>query len=92
MYLKRRSLFMSTIAVIIPCYNGWKHMSECIASLEKQTVPPDQVIFIDDCSKDDSYLQSKLKVDEQHSTEWSKNLRRAVEVSKSAATHYHRHR
>lgn len=44
------------------------------------------------CSKDDSYLQSKLKVDEQHSTEWSKNLRRAVEVSKSAATHYHRHR
>lgn len=37
------------------------------------------------CSKDDSYLQSKLKVDEQHSTEWSKNLRRAVEVSKSAS-------
>ena len=46
----------SDVAIIIPCYNGWKYMSRCLESLEKQTVAPKQVIIVDDCSTDDSYI------------------------------------
>lgn len=43
------------IAIIIPCYNGWKYMAKCLDALERQTVAPRQVIVVDDCSTDDSF-------------------------------------
>lgn len=47
----------NTIAIVIPCYNGWQYFSQCLASLEKQTIAPDEIVIIDDCSTDDSYFQ-----------------------------------
>ncbi len=47
----------SDIAVVIPCYNGWKYMYRCLESLEKQTLAPKQVIIADDCSTDGSYAE-----------------------------------
>ena len=58
-----------SIAVIIPCYNGWKYMSNCLESLENQSSLPNQIIIVDDCSTDDSFehlnnyiLKSPLKI------------------------------
>ena len=48
---------MATISIIIPCYNGWKYMENCLQSLEKQTILPDEIIVMDDCSTDDSFAQ-----------------------------------
>ncbi len=42
-------------SVIIPCYNGWKYMSNCFAYLEEQSLKPYEIIIVDDCSSDDSY-------------------------------------
>ena len=48
---------MSTLSIIITCYNGWKYMNNCLCSLENQTVIPDEIIIVDDCSLDDSFEQ-----------------------------------
>lgn len=47
------------ISIIIPVYNAFSFMEKCLSSLEGQTSHNFEVIFIDDCSKDNSY--SKLK-------------------------------
>ncbi|MBL79126.1 MAG: hypothetical protein CMH70_03715 [Nitrosomonadaceae bacterium] len=43
-----------TIAVIIPNHNDSAYLSVCIDSVLKQSVCPDQIIFVDDHSTDDS--------------------------------------
>ena len=41
-----------TITLIVPAYNEEQFIDRCIASIKKQSVPFDQVIFIDDHSTD----------------------------------------
>lgn len=49
---------MNTIvSIIIPCYNSFKYMKKCLAGLENQTFKNFEVIFIDDCSTDDTKMQ-----------------------------------
>ncbi len=45
---------MPTVALIIPCYNYGKYLEEAIESVYKQTVLPDEIIAVDDCSTDDT--------------------------------------
>lgn len=42
------------IALIVPCYNGARYVPELLSSIERQTVKPARVLFIDDGSTDDS--------------------------------------
>lgn len=46
---------MTKISVIIPCYNSYKYMERCLISLQNQTFKDFEVIFIDDCSTDNTY-------------------------------------
>jgi cellulose synthase/poly-beta-1,6-N-acetylglucosamine synthase-like glycosyltransferase len=41
-----------TISVIVPAYNEAEHVAETVRSLRAQTVVPDEIIVIDDCSTD----------------------------------------
>lgn len=43
------------VSVVIPCYNSYKLMNKCLASLENQTFKDFEVICIDDCSIDNTY-------------------------------------
>jgi glycosyltransferase involved in cell wall biosynthesis len=43
---------MARITTVIPVYNGERFISDTLDSLAKQTVPPDRVVVIDDCSTD----------------------------------------
>jgi glycosyltransferase involved in cell wall biosynthesis len=45
---------LSTVSVIIPNYNYGRFIGEAIESVYSQTVRPDEVLVIDDCSTDDS--------------------------------------
>lgn len=45
---------MPTIAVVIPNHNDAQFLSDCLYSILNQSVQPDQIIFVDDCSSDDS--------------------------------------
>jgi glycosyltransferase involved in cell wall biosynthesis len=42
------------VSVILPNYNHAKFLPERLRSVLEQTVPPDEIIFLDDCSSDDS--------------------------------------
>jgi glycosyltransferase involved in cell wall biosynthesis len=45
------------LSIIIPCFNGWKYITKCLNILESQTKLPFEVIIVDDCSTDDSYVK-----------------------------------
>jgi len=51
----------STVSLIIPNYNYGRFAAEAIESALLQTVQPDEILFIDDCSDDNS-----MKVAEQY--------------------------
>jgi len=42
------------ISVVIPAYNEEKHISLCLQSLMEQEVKPDEIIVVDNNSKDDT--------------------------------------
>jgi glycosyltransferase involved in cell wall biosynthesis len=44
------------ISVFIPCYNEEKYLDDCLTSLSKQTLLPDEVILCDNNSSDNSVL------------------------------------
>ena len=43
-----------TISVVMCCYNGEKYIQEQMDSLKNQSRKADEIIIIDDCSKDDT--------------------------------------
>jgi len=47
-------LSKSTVSLIIPCYNYGHFAAEAIESALLQTYPPDEILFIDDASSDNS--------------------------------------
>lgn len=47
-------IFSPTVGVIIPNYNDEAYVADCYTNIAGQTVPFDQIIFVDDCSVDDS--------------------------------------
>jgi glycosyltransferase involved in cell wall biosynthesis len=42
------------VAVVVPNHNYAKYLPGCVASLQAQTQPPEEIIIVDDCSTDDS--------------------------------------
>lgn len=41
-----------TVSVVIPALNAGRELEECLASLAKQTLLPQEIIVVDDCSDD----------------------------------------
>jgi len=53
---------MPTIAVVIPNRNDSAYLSNCFESILRQSVRPDQIIFVDDYSSDDSLLKARSQL------------------------------
>ena len=57
---------MTTVSLYIPCYNGEAFIAACIEGALSQTMPPDEILIIDDGSTDRSvelasaYLQVRV--------------------------------
>lgn len=50
---------MPSISICIIAFNGSKYINRCLDSIHAQTLPPYEVIFIDDCSTDSTYQIAK---------------------------------
>ena len=48
----------NSIAVIIPCFNSSGTLSKSIESVMNQSVPVDEIVVVDDCSKDSKEVES----------------------------------
>ncbi len=77
----------STVSVIIPCYNYGHLAAEAIESVLNQTYPPDEILFIDDASSDNSVDVAKryeplIRVERNHKNLGVVgNFRKAVELT-----------
>lgn len=51
------------VSVVIPNYNGKKYLETCMESLMKQSLKPDEIIIVDNASKDGSidYIKNEFK-------------------------------
>lgn len=57
---------MSSISLILPCYNSAKTIERCLNSVINQTMLPDELIMIDDGSSDDtSEIIKKFTLDHE---------------------------
>jgi len=53
---------MSSISIIIPHYNGWEVLDECLSSLYKtEGIDNFEIIVVDNSSSDDSIIKAKKK-------------------------------
>ena len=53
------------ISVIIPVYNGQKYLVDALVGVQRQTLPPDEIIMVDDGSTDDSWNLMKSLADDK---------------------------
>jgi glycosyltransferase involved in cell wall biosynthesis len=51
---RRRLVALPTIAVVIPARDDGPALGRCLAALERQTVRPDEVVVVDNGSRDDT--------------------------------------
>lgn len=58
------------LSVVMAVYNGTKYIEEQLESIYQQTKPVDEVIIIDDCSKDDSVKIVKAFIKKYNLTHW----------------------
>jgi glycosyltransferase involved in cell wall biosynthesis len=54
-------MMMSDVSVIIPCYNQFMYVSEAVYSARDQTVPPKEIIVVDDGTEWPGYLPIEAK-------------------------------
>lgn len=50
---------MNKVSVVIPAYNESGYISDCLKALQRQTVPPDEIIVVDNNSTDDTAKLAK---------------------------------
>ncbi len=60
-------------SVLISTYNGGAFIEEQLASLLTQTVQPDEVLIVDDCSTDDTYAKTQAFLARNHLGHWKLN-------------------
>jgi len=81
-------LSKTTVSLIIPCYNYGHLAAEAIESALFQTYPPDEILFIDDASTDNSLevarrYESQIRiVSNEKNLGVVENFRKAVQITK----------
>lgn len=64
-------MMKASVSVIIPCYQCADTISRCVESVVNQTLPPKEIIIVDDGSKDET-LSVILKLQETYGKDWIK--------------------
>ena len=58
--------YRTRVTAILPCYNHARFLPERIGSILEQYCPPDEIIFLDDCSTDDSVAVAESLLSKGH--------------------------
>ena len=59
------------ISLVMATYNGEKYLYEQLDSIRCQTMPPDEVIICDDCSKDSTVNMIQKYIDKYQLKHWN---------------------
>ena len=59
------------ISLVMATYNGEKYLYEQLDSIRCQTMPPDEVIICDDCSKDSTVNMIQEYIDKYQLKHWN---------------------
>ncbi len=79
----------SDVAVVIPCHNYGRFLGEAIESVLSQTVPPSEIIVIDDASDDDtaqvaaSFAERRVRYERINDRSVYAARRRGMELTKA---------
>jgi len=65
------------ISLIVPCHNEGKSIAHCIHSISIQSIKPAEIIFVDNCSTDNTVEEIQLEIQ-------SSNLRVATKIIKES--------
>ncbi len=65
---------MMKISIILPTYNGAKYLNQLLESLRGQSRKADEVLFIDDCSTDNTVNLINSGIEENGSNDWKVHL------------------
>ena len=82
----------SKISVYVPAYNAEKTIETCINSILNQTIRPDTILIINDCSTDETakILNNDSKLTEEAGTFFSKILIDAYLICKCNKKNYNK--
>lgn len=80
------------ISVVMTSYNGEPYIVQQLESLKEQTRKPDEVLILDDCSKDstiailkeyirDNALENWKVVENNHNVGWRKNFFDGISIA-----------
>jgi len=64
---------MSSVDVVIPCYNYARYLSQCVASVLNQEDVEVRILIIDDCSQDDSEIVGRRLAEQDSRIEYRRH-------------------
>lgn len=64
---------MSSVDVVIPCYNYARYLPQCVASALDQEDVEVRILIIDDCSKDDSEIVGRRLAEQESRVEYRRH-------------------
>ena len=65
---------MSTVDVVVPCYNYARFLTRCVESILSQEGPAVRVLVIDDASSDGTAQVAQRLADQDRRVEWRRHL------------------
>ena len=70
---RNKPISIPEVSIVIPVYNGGKFIEQCLKSALDQTFSNIEIVIVDDCSNDDTFLKASKFINEDSRIVYLKN-------------------